>query len=390
MFDIAKLSVVNNHERVSIMTKGYQVGESIALDITFGIGAETYDLNYFQKEAVKVWTQSNKLISPKLSKEFLRDWKNIFQEDLRTHVIVMHLADLAEAISIKDYEEAKEKMQKLDFKKAYSKVLLNASDYQLKPKEDLSDYDNFINLVISTRIKDHKYAGLNLDNNTLFIENNKKQYSKLVDILSDGSHFEKFWKLIDKYYYTILLPWRKQRKKAIEMYKEQTIKKVGDTDLSLKAPKIDWLNSQHPMQMYQQLNNLITQNKVKSFFWIDPFNFTNILSIRHNYLIASCNNHFISKDELNNEIDQLTLALKAISDPTRLKILRLIRYFSMDNTQMAQLLDVSRPTVSNHTKVLREANLINSETVGRSTMHFVNTDNINKLIAHLSVFLDVL
>jgi DNA-binding transcriptional ArsR family regulator len=372
------------------MIKGYQVGESIMLDITFGIGAETYDLNYFQKEAVKIWTQSNKIISPNISQDFLTDWKSLWAEDIRAHVIIMHLADLADAIFIKDYEKAKKKMQQLDFDTAYKKILSNANDYKIIPEKDFSLRDNFANLALKTRIEDHKIAGLNLENNSQFLNTNKKQYKKLVDVLSDGINFNQFWDLLDQYHYTILSPWRKQRKVAIEMYREQTINEVGGKSFSQNAPKIDWLSSQHPMQMYQQLNRLITQNKMHSFFWIDPFNFTNILSLRHNYLIASCNNHFVSQEKLNSEIEQLTLGLKAISDPTRLKILRLIRYFSMDNTQMAQHLGISRPTVSNHTKVLREANLIDSETIGRSTKHFVNADNINQLIAHLSVFLDVL
>ncbi len=372
------------------MDKGYQVGESIMLDIAFGIGAETPELNYFQKEAVKQWTKDNKIMSPKLPKEFLNKWKAFWKEDFKAYVILINLADLSDSLYINDYEKAKEKAKKLDFNQAYLKVIANAKDYDLSPDENLSDNKNFIELSLKIRIKDHQIASLDLEKNSSFLNNNYHQFSKLIDILADGELFSGFWSLIDKYYYNILQPWRETRKSAINIYKEQTIKKVGGTKSDILPPNLDWLNSQHPLKIYDQLNKLIVNNKLKVFFWIDPFNYVSALSLRHGHIIVSCNNHFISQEELDNEIKKLTTGLKAISDPTRLKILRLIRYFSMDNTQMANYLNVSRPTVSNHTKILREANLIESKTEGRSTKHFVNGDHINQLIAHLSVFLDVL
>ncbi|MFP4457238.1 MAG: ArsR/SmtB family transcription factor [Clostridia bacterium] len=372
------------------MDRGYQVGESIMLDIAFGIGAETPELNYFQKEAIKQWTKDNKIMSPKLPKEFLNKWKAFWKEDFKAYIILINLADLSDSLYMDNYEEAKEKVKKLNFSQAYEKVLANARDYNLEPDKSLSDHDNFIELSLKTRIKDHQIAGLDLEKNSLFLNNNYHQFSKLITILADGDNHVKFWALIDQYYYNILKPWRETRISAINIYKEQTIKKVGGIKSDSSSPNLDWLNNQHPLKIYEQLNKLIINKNLKVFFWIDPFNYVSALSLRHGQLIVSCNNHFISQEELNNEIDQLTIGLKAISDPTRLKILRLIRYFSMDNTQMADYLDISRPTVSNHTKILREANLIDSKTEGRSTKHFVNGDNINQLIAHLSVFLDIL
>jgi len=360
------------------------------LDIAFGIGAETPDLNYFQKEALKQWTKNNKVISPKLPKDFLNKWKAFWKEDFKAYVILINIADLSDSLYMNDYEKAKHRSKNLDFNTAYGKVLENAQDYGLLPDKNLYDKENFINLALEVRIKDHQIAGLNLEKNTSFLNNNYHQFSKLIDVLADGELFSDFWSLIDQYYYNILQPWRETRESAINIYKEQTIKKVGGANSNVKPPNLDWLNQQHPLKIYGQLNKLIVNNKLKVFFWIDPFNYVSALSLRHRHIIISCNNHFISQKELDSEIEKLTTGLKAISDPTRLKILRLIRYFSMDNTQMANYLNVSRPTVSNHTKVLREANLIESKTEGRSTKHFVDGDHINQLIALLSVFLDIL
>ena len=68
---------------------------------------------------------------------------------------------------------------------------------------------------------------------------------------------------------------------------------------------------------------------------------------------------------LDDGARQPTVKLKALADPTRISILRMIRYFDADNTQIAGWLDVSRPTVSVHAKTLAEAGFISTERDGR-------------------------
>jgi DNA-binding transcriptional ArsR family regulator len=81
--------------------------------------------------------------------------------------------------------------------------------------------------------------------------------------------------------------------------------------------------------------------------------------------------------------------VQALADPTRLIILRLIRVLSMTNTDMAAYLGLSRPTVSIHARVLREAGLINSWEEGRITRHEINPEAVRKLFSELETFLDL-
>jgi ArsR family transcriptional regulator len=63
--------------------------------------------------------------------------------------------------------------------------------------------------------------------------------------------------------------------------------------------------------------------------------------------------------------EQLAHRLKAIADPTRLAMLDTLAQAPRTITELASLFGVAQPTVSNHIKVLREAGLVGSATVGR-------------------------
>jgi len=65
----------------------------------------------------------------------------------------------------------------------------------------------------------------------------------------------------------------------------------------------------------------------------------------------------------------MNLVFKALSDPTRRRILQLLRERPMTAGQIAEHFDSSKPTLSAHFAVLREAGLVESEKVG-TTIHY--------------------
>lgn len=56
---------------------------------------------------------------------------------------------------------------------------------------------------------------------------------------------------------------------------------------------------------------------------------------------------------------------KALSDPTRRKVLGLLRQQPMTAGELTEHFTVSKPTMSAHFAVLREADLVEAEKVGR-------------------------
>jgi len=62
---------------------------------------------------------------------------------------------------------------------------------------------------------------------------------------------------------------------------------------------------------------------------------------------------------------QPALAFKAVADPTRRAILDLLRRGQRPVTEIARIFPVSRPAVSKHLRLLREARLVREHRAGR-------------------------
>jgi DNA-binding transcriptional ArsR family regulator len=65
----------------------------------------------------------------------------------------------------------------------------------------------------------------------------------------------------------------------------------------------------------------------------------------------------------------MNLVFKALSDPTRRRILQLLRERPMTAGQLAEHFDCAKPTLSAHFAVLREADLVESEKVGTTVTY---------------------
>ena len=65
-------------------------------------------------------------------------------------------------------------------------------------------------------------------------------------------------------------------------------------------------------------------------------------------------------------------AFHAVSDPTRRAVLDLLRRGSLPAGDIASRFTVSRPAVSKHLRVLRAANLVREEKIGRRRMYHLN------------------
>lgn len=64
---------------------------------------------------------------------------------------------------------------------------------------------------------------------------------------------------------------------------------------------------------------------------------------------------------------------KALSDPTRRQILRLLRDGSRTAGQLADAFDMSKASMSHHFSVLKAADLIRSERHGQQIVYSLNT-----------------
>jgi ArsR family transcriptional regulator len=74
-------------------------------------------------------------------------------------------------------------------------------------------------------------------------------------------------------------------------------------------------------------------------------------------------------------------AFKAIGDPTRREILRLLRRGEMTAGDLAERFDMTKPTMSHHFAVLKEADLLTSRRDGQQIWYGLNTTVVQDLMA---------
>jgi DNA-binding transcriptional ArsR family regulator len=71
-------------------------------------------------------------------------------------------------------------------------------------------------------------------------------------------------------------------------------------------------------------------------------------------------------------------AFAALADPTRREVLRLVAKRPMRAGELAEDFPVSRPAVSKHLKVLKEAGLLEVEHVGRTRIYHLRRGGLSK------------
>lgn len=85
----------------------------------------------------------------------------------------------------------------------------------------------------------------------------------------------------------------------------------------------------------------------------------------------------------------MTSVFKALADPTRRKILQLLKAGPMNAGELAAQFDVSKPTMSAHFAVLREAELIGSEKDGKHVTYWLNASVLEEALLAFAGALDL-
>src|SRR5215467_272268 len=74
-------------------------------------------------------------------------------------------------------------------------------------------------------------------------------------------------------------------------------------------------------------------------------------------------------------------AFKALADPTRREILNLLRRGEMTAGDLAERFDMTKPTMSHHFSVLKDADLLTSRRDGQTIWYSLNTTVVQDLMS---------
>ena len=75
---------------------------------------------------------------------------------------------------------------------------------------------------------------------------------------------------------------------------------------------------------------------------------------------------------------------KALADPTRRKILELLKQRDMNAGEIAAEFNMTKPSISNHLSILKQADLVDSEKHGQNVMYSIKTSVIEDMLSMLS------
>lgn len=85
----------------------------------------------------------------------------------------------------------------------------------------------------------------------------------------------------------------------------------------------------------------------------------------------------------NKGVTEINRVYRALADPTRRRVLALLRERDMTAGELAAQFDLSWPTMSGHFTVLREADLISADKTGTSITYHLNVSVLEEAMAAL-------
>ena len=74
---------------------------------------------------------------------------------------------------------------------------------------------------------------------------------------------------------------------------------------------------------------------------------------------------------------------KALNDPTRREILTLLKKKDLTAGEIADAFNISKPSISHHLDILRQADLVSSEKKGQFVLYSINTTMLDDLITFI-------
>ena len=75
---------------------------------------------------------------------------------------------------------------------------------------------------------------------------------------------------------------------------------------------------------------------------------------------------------------------KALADPTRRKILKLLKNDSLNAGEIAAEFNMTKPSISNHLSILKQADLLDSEKIGQNVIYSLKTSVLEDMLKMLS------
>jgi ArsR family transcriptional regulator, arsenate/arsenite/antimonite-responsive transcriptional repressor len=298
------------------------------------------------------------------------------------------LAYLAGVEEEADYSRATLAMRELTLDGALARAEAAYAPYAVTPDPALPLAERLSHLVArgGRAVEDH--LGFQRSNPDVAVRDSAHEMAHVVRVLRDGDLHTRFWHWLDRGYWEWYRPWRESLAGLLAAEEQRAAALLG-APAGAVVPRLDWLAPQHPLHIYPELHRAVTAGDLRVRFWTQPFGLSDSWSLGPGLLMVTYAEPGEAMSNFRARAADVAARANALSDPTRLMILRLIRNYAKDNTQMAGFLGIARPAVSTHAKILREAGLIETTQEGRAARHTINWRELRRLFDDLARYLDM-
>ncbi|GCE13807.1 hypothetical protein KTT_36660 [Tengunoibacter tsumagoiensis] len=324
-----------------------------------------------------------------LPEGWLQQWTTIMGiERGQLTSVLEDIAGMAGVLLEADYERATLAMRDLSTSEALAAVTQQAASLQMQPDPHLPLPEQLIDLqvrILRASVQSLGYSAATAQRILLAHEPN---IAHTVRILRDGDLHSRFWFWLDRFYFEVYRPWRATRLSMMDELRKKAMTALGGADRGQTPPDLSWLPAQNPA-LRTMARTAIEQGQLQLCLWVDPFQLFDSWTIQPGMLIVSFAEPGRLYENFREQIHSVAERTNALADPTRLTILRMIRHFDMVNTDIADYLQLARPTVSIHAKILREAGLIRSHQEGRMVRHELVAAEVRRLFRDLEKVLDL-
>ncbi|MFZ5817193.1 MAG: ArsR/SmtB family transcription factor [Bacillota bacterium] len=364
---------------------GWSVGPSIVLEMEIALNLLTAPLAEREQEL------------PDEVREILRqipaDWREEGRELLgpprRWISPLMVLVSLAGVLREADYSKATLAIRSMTLADALERGTAMAARLGVLPDQWLPPAERLADLAARYITATIRATGLEAVRPAETEATIRQETAHAVRLLRDGDLHTRFWHWVDRGYFEFYRPWRESRAEMMREQEERALLALGALRGKVPPP-LGWLYPQNPLLTHPPLADAVSAGRMQVHFWVQPFGFFDWLHVEEpGSVLVSFSEPGPLFESFRSQAEAVADRAKAIADPTRLMILRIIRFFSMDNTQIADYLGIARPTVSIHAKVLREAGLIETAQEGRQARHKVKAAEVRRLFQDLIRFLDL-
>lgn len=360
---------------------GWTVGPSMALELDAAISLINGSI------PAEILTKETAHLVEALPADWRDEYLSFFGEVTGFHSIIEPGAILAGVLLEEDYDRVTLPVREISLDEALERAARDCRPLGIEPDLALPPMQRLAELRVRWSMATFRSIGFEFTQSSQMVNHMRVETEQAVRILKGGDLHGRFWHWLDRYYYQIYQPWRAGREAVMKALADHAAALLGGAHGRGIPPQTSWLPAQCPLLRHPELQLAVSDGRLDVFFWVEPFGLSDSWSLLPGRLIIS----FAEPGELYENFFALSKRLagqvQALADPTRLVILRLIRYLGMTNTDMAAYLGLARPTVSIHARILREAGLIHTRADGRAVRHEIDPAALRRLFSDLESYL---